>query len=161
MKFKFYRNEQSIRERVHSILKMEQVDPGLYNKSIIKTLCEFYRFDLRAILNYLQMILQKSSLTRETFLSELKHDLGEQTSYFDVMNRLFFKGKSNFWSTKIQDFKDYSRIGFLSEGRFSDRMRHLEMSYFGKKSEANRCDPYGSSFTPMSDIERNLKYRKE
>jgi hypothetical protein len=159
--FAFYRNEQSICERVIDILKMEKVDSSLYSKSIIKTLCEFYRFDLRAILNYLQMILQKPNLSKETFLSELKHDLGEQVSYFDVMDRLFFKGKNNFWSNKIEDFKEYSRLRLLTDGRFSQRMKHLHSSYFRSNSRKSFNNPYKSKSIIIPEYKKRSEKRRE
>lgn len=144
-KFEFKRDEQSIRDRVHTILEKEQVNPTFYNKAIIKKLCEFYRFDLRAILNYLQLILQKSNLTKETFLSELKNDLGEQTSYFDVMERVLLNRKSNnFWSSKIDDFQAYSKLRLSCEGRWTSRLKDLHYSYFVEKKGNLGSNPYNT-----------------
>lgn len=160
-KFKFFRNEESIYERILAILKMERVAPALYSRSAVKTICRFYRFDLRAILNYLQMVLRKSDLTRDSLVSELKHDLGEQTSYFDVMDRLFFQGKSHYWSGKIEDFRRFSRLRLLSEGRFGSRMRHLESAYFGAVGRGSKLDPYSKSSDVQTQRQRDAQARRE
>lgn len=140
---------------------MEQVNPNVYSKLAVKTLCKFYRFDLRAILNYLQMVLRKKHLTKDTFLSELKHDLGEQTSYFDVMDRLFFQGKSHYWSGKIEDFRRFSRLRLLSEGRFGAKMDHLEMAYFAGISRGSKLDPYKKNFQVQNERQKDTKNRRE
>ena len=87
-RFLFSRDPASILERVKNVLEKEKVSKYLYDREVLMKVCEFYRFDLRAVLNYIQILLRKKKLRKEHFLSELKHDLGEQTSYFDLMDRL-------------------------------------------------------------------------
>ena len=156
MQFEFKRNETSIRERVLAILKKEGVDESLYNKTTIKKLCEFYRFDLRAILNYLQLVLQKSTLNKDSLLAELKHDLGEQTSYFDVMQRVLFRKKpAHFWSSKIEDFRKYNRLKAQTEGRWTAELTRLHNNYFEEKKQT--LAPFTASRTFKSRENENHK----
>lgn len=157
VRFNFERDESSIIERVRNILRMEKIDPNLLDVQTLRSICKFYRFDIRAILNYFHLMLNRNNLSKADLVNNLKNDLGEQTSYFDLMNRLLFQYSSNggSYSYKINNYREFWKGRFQIDKRFSNQYKNISRSLDESFINSMTCLNPPKMFSQTMNFDRN------
>ena len=84
--FAFKKDENSVFERVREVVNLEQIR---VDEVLLKTVCENFNYDIRAIFNFLQTFTFKDNVDSQTVLKALHTCQGNSKDYFETLSRIF------------------------------------------------------------------------
>jgi hypothetical protein len=102
-------------------------------------------------------MLNRSNLSKADLISNLKNDLGEQTSYFDLMQRLLFQYSSNggSYSYKINNFRQFWKARFHLDRRLSRKYMEISKGLDESLENSKSCSKHFKMFSGPIDVNRN------
>lgn len=89
--FAFRKDEENVYKRAKEIMKAEDVQ---VSDKLLLQVCQKQGFDIRAILNFLQISVINNGISDSVMRRDSSKDTGIQTGYFESLERVCFAGAS-------------------------------------------------------------------
>ena len=105
--FNFKREKENLLERVLEILEKEK---KYIPRNIVEKIIDNFNWDVRAVLNFLQVILMQKDFTEKKIIKSLRNFNDDNRNYFEIMKVIFFNSSYKKLNFRYQEDSVFSGV---------------------------------------------------